>query len=161
MISSRCRFEEREAIISLARPRGRNRSSPSASPGSSLLPGSAILSFLGKTASFLRTLSFEATRCCQGARYYDAALGQFLSEDPIGFEAGDSNLRRYVGNGPTGARDPSGLEGLYYKVTNAGEVTLLNPAREVNETAPVERAIKGFSFNGPKRLVTGALESLL
>lgn len=45
------------------------------------------------------------------ARYYDAALGQFLSEDPIGFDAGDANLRRYVGNGSTFAIDPSGLQG--------------------------------------------------
>ncbi len=33
-----------------------------------------------------------------------------FSEDPIGFEAGDSNLYRYVGNGPTNATDPTGLE---------------------------------------------------
>ncbi|HHK42217.1 MAG TPA: hypothetical protein ENJ50_07350, partial [Planctomycetaceae bacterium] len=40
----------------------------------------------------------------------DAALGRFLSEDPIGFEAGDANLTRYVGNDPVGKVDPSGLE---------------------------------------------------
>ncbi len=44
------------------------------------------------------------------ARYYDPALGQFASEDPLGFEAKDPNLRRYVGNGPVDAVDPSGLE---------------------------------------------------
>ncbi len=43
------------------------------------------------------------------ARYYDPAIGQFASEDPIGFAAGDSNLRRYVGNSPTNATDPSGM----------------------------------------------------
>ncbi len=32
-----------------------------------------------------------------------------LSNDPIGFAAGDANLYRYVGNGPTNATDPSGL----------------------------------------------------
>ncbi len=36
-------------------------------------------------------------------------IGQWLSEDPIGFAAGDANVRRYVGNGATGATDPSGL----------------------------------------------------
>jgi hypothetical protein len=30
--------------------------------------------------------------------------------DPLGYEAGDANLRRYVGNSPTNATDPSGLE---------------------------------------------------
>jgi len=36
-------------------------------------------------------------------------LGSF-SQDPIGFAGGDANLYRYVGNGPTNATDPSGLE---------------------------------------------------
>jgi RHS repeat-associated protein len=31
-------------------------------------------------------------------RWYDAKLGQFISQDPIGFQAEDPNLRRYVGN---------------------------------------------------------------
>src|SRR5690606_27852821 len=35
--------------------------------------------------------------------------GRWLSEDPIGFDGGDVNLRRYVGNSPTSATDPSGL----------------------------------------------------
>jgi len=43
------------------------------------------------------------------ARYYDPTTGQFIGQDPIGFEAGDANLYRYVGNGPTNATDPSGL----------------------------------------------------
>jgi RHS repeat-associated protein len=42
-------------------------------------------------------------------RWYDSALGQWLSEDPLGFAAGDANLARYVGNEPTGKTDPSGL----------------------------------------------------
>ncbi len=42
------------------------------------------------------------------ARYYDATVGRFISEDPIGFAAGDSNLSRYVGNSPINATDPSG-----------------------------------------------------
>ncbi len=46
------------------------------------------------------------------ARYYDPGLGRFLSEDPIGFEAGDANLTRYVGNDPVGKVDPSGLRTL-------------------------------------------------
>jgi RHS repeat-associated protein len=31
-------------------------------------------------------------------RWYDAHVGRWLSEDPIGFSAGDGNLYRYVGN---------------------------------------------------------------
>ena len=43
------------------------------------------------------------------ARYYDAANGRFISVDPIGFEAGDTNLYRYVGNNSTNSTDPSGM----------------------------------------------------
>ncbi len=42
-------------------------------------------------------------------RWYDPNLGRWISKDPIGFEAGDANLYRYVGNGPTSATDPTGL----------------------------------------------------
>jgi len=50
------------------------------------------------------------------ARYYDPHLGRFVSQDPLGFDAGDSNLYRYVGNAPLAARDPLGLAGeaLFY-----------------------------------------------
>jgi RHS repeat-associated protein len=43
-----------------------------------------------------------------GTRYYDPQTAQFLSKDPIGFASGDANLRRYVGNNPVKASDPSG-----------------------------------------------------
>ncbi len=42
------------------------------------------------------------------ARYYDAAIGRFVSQDPMGFAAGDANLYRYVANQPTNSTDPSG-----------------------------------------------------
>ena len=41
-------------------------------------------------------------------RYYHAELGRFISRDPIGYEAGDVNLYRYVGNQPPTAVDPMG-----------------------------------------------------
>jgi len=44
------------------------------------------------------------------ARWYDPATGRWLSQDPLGFDAGDSNLYRYVNNQATVASDPSGLE---------------------------------------------------
>ena len=43
------------------------------------------------------------------ARWFDATIGIFMSADPKGFVAGDSNLYRYVGNGPTNETDPAGL----------------------------------------------------
>jgi len=44
------------------------------------------------------------------ARYYDAANGKFISEDPKSFDAGDVNLYRYVGNNPMMMVDPEGME---------------------------------------------------
>jgi RHS repeat-associated protein len=46
------------------------------------------------------------------ARYYDPQVGRFISVDPIGFGAGDTNLYRYVGNSSTMATDPTGLWSL-------------------------------------------------
>jgi RHS repeat-associated protein len=43
------------------------------------------------------------------ARWYDPSSGRWASLDPLGFDAGDANLYRYVGNSPTNATDPSGL----------------------------------------------------
>ncbi|MCF6325589.1 MAG: DUF6531 domain-containing protein [Gammaproteobacteria bacterium] len=41
------------------------------------------------------------------ARYYDPEVGRFMSEDPLGFEAG-INFYAYVGNNPLNFNDPSG-----------------------------------------------------
>ncbi|GAB6188178.1 Calx-beta domain-containing protein [Thermopirellula anaerolimosa] len=42
-------------------------------------------------------------------RWYDPAVGRWLSQDPLGFHAGDFNVYRYVGNNPALAVDPTGL----------------------------------------------------
>ena len=42
-------------------------------------------------------------------RWYDARVGRWLSEDPIGFAAGDGNLYRYVANSPAFSTDTTGL----------------------------------------------------
>jgi RHS repeat-associated protein len=44
------------------------------------------------------------------ARYYSPALQRFVSEDPLGFAAGDTNLYAYVANAPINWRDPLGLD---------------------------------------------------
>ncbi len=43
-------------------------------------------------------------------RAQDPGTGRWTSQDPIGFAGGDANLYRYVGNGPNGLADRSGLE---------------------------------------------------
>ncbi len=52
------------------------------------------------------------------ARWYDANLGRFISEDPIGFAGGDVNLFGYVQNNPNLWKDPSGLH--IFGVTGGG-----------------------------------------
>lgn len=42
------------------------------------------------------------------ARYYSPLHSRFLSEDPLGFDAGDPNLYAYVSNSPTNFTDPTG-----------------------------------------------------
>ena len=50
------------------------------------------------------------------ARWYDPAVGKFISEDPIGYDAGDMNLYRYCDNEPILHTDPSGcLEWTRYE----------------------------------------------
>ena len=61
------------------------------------------------------------------ARYYHPGLQRFISEDPAGFAAGDTNLYTYVGNNPTNLTDPSGE----------------NPAGRVASTCLVNATISG------------------
>src|SRR5262249_54882713 len=51
-------------------------------------------------------------------RYYDPKNGRFISQDPKGFEAGDENLYRYVGNSPLDAVDPTGLAEFDWTISN-------------------------------------------
>jgi RHS repeat-associated protein len=63
-------------------------------------------------------------------RWYDAVVGRWVSEDPIGFDAGDANLYRYVGNSPTEISDPFGLTAATatWSVTNTAKLGgRLNP----------------------------------
>jgi RHS repeat-associated protein len=70
------------------------------------------------------------------ARYYDSANGRFISEDPLGFGAGDGNLTRYVGNSPTNGTDPSGLsaEALKDFLVSLGLRTLTLPFNKATYT---------------------------
>ena len=58
------------------------------------------------------------------ARYFDSFSGRFIGQDPIGFQAGDANLYRYVGNNVTSYKDPSGKIKIYYLFSDVGQVDL-------------------------------------
>jgi RHS repeat-associated protein len=70
------------------------------------------------------------------ARFYDPRTGRWLSQDPLGFDAGDSNLYRYVSNRPSDQRDPTGL------------FTLVPPIRFPIETEPL--AVRKEITDGPR-----------
>jgi RHS repeat-associated protein len=61
-------------------------------------------------------------------RDYSPTLGRFIMLDPIGFSAGDNNWYRFVGNGPAGRVDPSGL--LVKDVCVAAAIAAINLAAE-------------------------------
>jgi RHS repeat-associated protein len=43
-------------------------------------------------------------------RWYAAYLGEWMSEDPIGFAGGETSLDRYAGNAASNSTDPDGLQ---------------------------------------------------
>ncbi|MGC4002700.1 MAG: RHS repeat-associated core domain-containing protein [Pirellulales bacterium] len=45
-------------------------------------------------------------------RWYDPIVASWITQDPIGFAGGQSNLYVYVGNSPTNYTDPTGLAGI-------------------------------------------------
>jgi RHS repeat-associated protein len=75
------------------------------------------------------------------ARFYDPSIGKWTSTDPIGFEAGDANLYRYVGNSPILATDPTGLAGL-----------VISPCGECNDPAPGAKAFVHLPDFGGKTM---------
>ena len=77
--------------------------------------GNAVVSS-GSTVSPLRWVGdvgyyvdIDIGSCYVRARVYEAAIARWVSLDPIGFDAGDVNLYRYVANAPVYLLDPSGL----------------------------------------------------
>jgi RHS repeat-associated protein len=62
------------------------------------------------------TFEFNATQndgtglYMMGARYYDPAVGAFISQDPLGFAGGSTDLYNYAQSDPTNLSDPSGCK---------------------------------------------------
>ena len=54
---------------------------------------------------------------------YEPTTGRWSTVDPSGFEAGDPNLFRDVGNDPTNATDPTGLKATYKDGSETKDIT--------------------------------------
>jgi RHS repeat-associated protein len=77
------------------------------------------------------------------ARYYDPEVGRFISEDPIGFQGGDTNLMAYVGNNPVLLIDPSGLIN-WWKVMG-GSLETISGISLIGGTASAAGATAGLA----------------
>jgi RHS repeat-associated protein len=68
--------------------------------------------YRGRYAWTGREIDSEIELQYNRARYYDVSTARWTSQDPLGFDAGDSNLYRYVKNRLLAEVDPSGLTGM-------------------------------------------------
>jgi RHS repeat-associated protein len=96
------------------------------------------------------------------ARYYDPTTGRWTSRDPVGFDAGDTNLYRYVSNGPTGATDPTGkfLFAVPLVLLAAVGAVLIAP-QFANAPSPSDVAEgRVYGENDFKLTVTGSVKSV-
>ena len=109
------------------------------------------------------------------ARYYDATLGRFLQQDPLGLDGGDINLYAYAGSNPVMGIDPWGLcssdtnsstwyyvlatrEGLVGKKTATGmiiqetDIFVALPSRQgLNKTVQLYNPVNDLSLIAPVR----------
>jgi RHS repeat-associated protein len=77
----------------------------------------------------------ETSQYYYRARYYDAAVGKFISEDPIDFDGGDTNLNRYVKNQAIILKDPTGKVPL-----DRGEEYRVDPIYRTPEETRIDNA---------------------
>jgi RHS repeat-associated protein len=71
------------------------------------------------------------------ARDYNPADGRFLSQDPMGFGAGDADVYRYVFNSPVAEVDPSGMD--FWSTVKGGDDTInwRNTGNALNNIPPL------------------------
>jgi len=80
-------------------------------------------------------------------RDYSPTLGRWTSLDPLGFDAGDANLYRFVFNAPTVFTDPSG-QAIFIPLLIIGGAALLGVAGTAGYTAYESYRTTGTAFNG-------------
>jgi RHS repeat-associated protein len=87
-------------------------------------------------------------------RLLNPDTGKWTSDDPIGFAGGDPNLSRYVANGPTTGRDPSGLKDwrVAFHEVMMGRSANFNPETVIDGVkdfvhGKVDEAARVFNFD--------------
>jgi RHS repeat-associated protein len=79
-----------------------------------------------------------------GARFYDSAVGRFISPDPLDFLGGTTNLYAYVSNRPVNYIDPRGLYGAGIVVGGEVDAGII----VAGAGAQVQGGYGGFSGGG-------------
>ncbi len=82
------------------------------------------------------------------ARWYDAQIGRFISEDPIGFAGGDVNMYGYVKNNPLNKKDPLGLQDTDTIILNSPPFS--TPPPPTSRLGAKEMGFQAESRNFPK-----------
>ena len=93
------------------------------------------------------------------ARSYDPAVGQFISDDPVGLAGQDPNLRRYVGNNPVTYIDSDGFnrwEPRNYSGLN--EKQILERLIRTNQCIDAKKIMEILDYQYFKRQRLGFLE---
>jgi RHS repeat-associated protein len=97
-----------------------------------------------------------------GARYYDAAIGRFLSVDPLDFKFTDKNPFHYVSNNPINKIDPDGRSEIGAKTAAivAVVVTKVKNSQKIankkhQESAEIARRKGWRNHNGTADVNTG------
>jgi RHS repeat-associated protein len=91
------------------------------------------------------------------ARFMDPRMGRFVSQDPLGFLAGDSNLRAYCGNNPIGWIDPLGLDSMNLINPNAAPSAIdSNPSetKQFVDRTPLDPRYYTVAAHGNAKEVT-------
>lgn len=101
-----------------------------------------------------RQFDIESGKYYNRARMYDPNTGRFMSQDPIGLEAGDTNLYRYAFNNPLMYLDPTGKVAI---VDDLLEITL--GVATVGAAVGVASALSTLAAGGSGTQAIQAFES--
>ena len=91
--------------------------------------------FRGRYAWTGREMDTETGFQFNRARYYDPRTGKWTSQDPLGFDAGDSNLYRYAANGQNLRTDSSGLQSPLLPIPDKNNDTARTAGTEFTKAA--------------------------
>ena len=108
---------------------------------------------------------FEGDLYYNRARYYSPVLQRFMSQDPIGFGGGDTNLYGYVRNDPINWTDPLGLTvSIYMQDPDFPEIHQIFPEvyqayQKVKSTPTGSRICRQLEDSPREYLIVPTLEA--